>query len=359
MNSMRSDYNFSKVINTNPDWYCGDFHVHTNASIDGVYPPSTVAEIAKAEGLDFIAITDHNTIEGYSRLREELDLIVIPGLEVTLDKGHFNVFGINEWHDWMVGICGDKPTVSLPNHFQSVNKLISQIAEQGLLNSINHPLLDPWAWLFDDTDLRGIQCIELWNDLYWPQNANANPKAVNMWTKWLNANHRITAIGGSDYHYPPRPEESKFGERLGMPKTYVYAEELSGKGILEGLVRHKAYVTQGPQVIFQAEVNGESYTVGDDLGIQEGEVRFSATILYKPVSMEVNLVKNGQILASGRIKGKEANLEFQDQVTPNQSAWYRLDIYDLEEQVLAITNPIFCGPHKEPTIHQFRDFNGH
>lgn len=50
------------MLNPEADWYRGDFHVHTNAS-DGAYPPSLVAGIAKAEGLDFVAITDHNTID--------------------------------------------------------------------------------------------------------------------------------------------------------------------------------------------------------------------------------------------------------------------------------------------------------
>lgn len=349
-------YDFSKVINPNPGWYCGDFHVHSNVSIDGDYPPTLVAEIAKAEGLDFIAITDHNTIGAYTEFKDDLDFLVIPGLEVTLDKGHFNVFGMEEWHAWMEGICGDKPTVSLPGKYQSSNELVGQIASKGLLNSINHPLLHPWAWLYGDTELQHIRCVELWNDLYWPDHVHANPKAVAMWTDWLNDGHRITAIGGSDYHYPPRPEENKYGERLGMPTTYVYAEQLSMAGILEGLRNRRAYVTLGAQIHFQAEMNGISYTIGDDLGIQDGEIRFAAAILYKPATMQVNLVKNGDVVASERVKGKEASLKFREQVAPAQSAWYRLDIYDLEGEPLAVTNPVFVGPRLQPKLHKFGDF---
>jgi predicted metal-dependent phosphoesterase TrpH len=53
-----------------------------------------LAKIARAEQLDFITITDHNTIAGFSELAEHLNYPVIPGIEVTLDKGHFNVFGM-------------------------------------------------------------------------------------------------------------------------------------------------------------------------------------------------------------------------------------------------------------------------
>jgi len=347
-----SPYNFSKIINPQPGWYRGDFHVHSNASADGDYPPTLVAEIARAEGLDFIALTDHNTIEGYKDISEGLDFLVIPGLEVTLDRGHINVFCLEGWRDWMEGICGDRTTTPLPDRYRSADELTTQITKQGLLTSINHPLLPPWAWLYNETDLRNIHCVELWNDLYWPDHVHGNPKAVALWTKWLDAGLRITAIGGSDYHYPPRPEENKYGERLGMPTTYVYAEQLSGEGILHGLMKHRAYVTRGPQIIFRAEMNGVEYRIGDDLGVQEGEIRFAAAILHKPVTMQVYLIKNGQVIASQRIQGKEASLEFHDLVASPSPGWYRLDINDQEGQPLAITNPIFLGPRHGPEAYR-------
>ena len=104
-------YSFSKVFNPKSGWYCGDFHVHTNASIDGDYPPAVVAGIARAEGLDFITITDHNTINGFSELDKNLDFPIIPGIKVTLTRGHFNVFGMGEWRHWMEGIPASEKAV--------------------------------------------------------------------------------------------------------------------------------------------------------------------------------------------------------------------------------------------------------
>ena len=83
------DPKFLKVLNYKAGWYCGDFHTHTHAS-DGIYPADILAGIAKAEGLDFIAITDHNTIAGLQELSDNLDFLVIPGLEITFNNGHFN-----------------------------------------------------------------------------------------------------------------------------------------------------------------------------------------------------------------------------------------------------------------------------
>ena len=373
--AMKSLYDFSKVLNPNPGWYKGDFHLHTNASLDGFYPPSLVAEIAKAEGLDFIAITDHNTIEGYKALREDLETLVIPGLEITFDRGHCNVFGMEAWRDWMAGICGDKIVVPLPSNYDSVNALISRIAKEGMLTSINHPLLAPWQWQYEDTDLRQIDCVELWNDLYWPPNADANPNTVQMWNRWLNAGHRITAIGGSDYHYPPRPEEGKPGERLGYPATYVYADELSGAGILAGLRGQRAYVSKGPQVSLTAEINGQRYGIGEDVGDQAGEITFEVSVVSNLRSKQAQLVKNGQVLAEAQAEGERAELIFGDRLKAGERAWYRLDVCGLSPAPLsrcgeatdmtpsaracervAITNPIFCGPREETTLTRYSDF---
>ena len=336
-------YSFSKVFNPKSGWYCGDFHVHTNASLDGDYPPTVVAGIARAEGLDFITITDHNTINGFSELDENLDLPIIPGIEVTLTRGHFNVFGIMEWRHWMEGISASGRAVPLPDRYRAVTELMRQTAQEGLLNSINHPRLHPEEWLYDDTDLRYVHCLELWNDLFWPDNVYANPRAVELWTTWLNAGYRVTAIGGSDYHYPPKPEQGLPGERLGQPTTYVYAEELSVPAILEGLRRRRAYVSKGPRVTFHAGIGGTTYMIGDDLGVQSGEIEFTVTITNEPDKIRAQLVKNGVIIANERLKEGETSMQFRDRVDPARSDWYRLEVLDRVGQALAITNPIFVN----------------
>lgn len=62
-----------------------DLHLHTTAS-DGVMSPSEIVRYAKAKGLQAIAITDHDTIEGLEEGMlegEKIAFEVIPGIEIS------------------------------------------------------------------------------------------------------------------------------------------------------------------------------------------------------------------------------------------------------------------------------------
>ncbi|MFD1436033.1 PHP domain-containing protein [Kroppenstedtia eburnea] len=62
-----------------------DLHVHTTAS-DGMFSPVEVVRMAKAKGLQGIAVTDHDTVAGVEEARacgQESGLVVIPGVEIS------------------------------------------------------------------------------------------------------------------------------------------------------------------------------------------------------------------------------------------------------------------------------------
>ncbi len=64
-----------------------DLHLHTTAS-DGVLSPSEIVRYGKAKGLQAIAITDHDTIEGLEEGLQEGERIgfeVIPGVEISAE----------------------------------------------------------------------------------------------------------------------------------------------------------------------------------------------------------------------------------------------------------------------------------
>jgi len=63
----------------------GDFHIHSTAS-DGDLSPAEIVKFARKQGLDTIAITDHNTVDGIYEAAQVASLYnvsVVPGLELS------------------------------------------------------------------------------------------------------------------------------------------------------------------------------------------------------------------------------------------------------------------------------------
>ncbi|WP_062049854.1 PHP domain-containing protein [Bacillus sp. JCM 19034] len=79
----------SNVLNNEERWYRGDFHTHTYLS-DGKLSPEEGLASAKKMGLDFFVATDHNIIP--TKWIND-GILIIPGIEVTSSKGHFNALG--------------------------------------------------------------------------------------------------------------------------------------------------------------------------------------------------------------------------------------------------------------------------
>lgn len=79
----------------------GDFHLHSTAS-DGVQSPAWVVETAAANGVEVLALTDHDTTEGLGEARvaaTRLGLRLIPGIELSTDMGtadvHLLAYGLD------------------------------------------------------------------------------------------------------------------------------------------------------------------------------------------------------------------------------------------------------------------------
>ena len=65
-----------------------DLHVHTCYSDDATTTLREVVVYAKKRGLDGVAITDHDTVEGARKLVQKSNLLIIPGVEITTQRGH-------------------------------------------------------------------------------------------------------------------------------------------------------------------------------------------------------------------------------------------------------------------------------
>ena len=91
-----------------------DLHCHTTAS-DGVLSPRALVERARTDGVDVIAVTDHDTVGGVDeavRASDELGVRVVPGIELSARHGDRNVH--------MLGYFVDVRSASLAEVLESV-----------------------------------------------------------------------------------------------------------------------------------------------------------------------------------------------------------------------------------------------
>jgi hypothetical protein len=354
----------TKVFSDKPGWYRGDFHAHSICS-DGALSPRDLNDLAIAHGLDFLSITDHNNIRAFDNFDENLDHMIIPGIEITLREGHFNVFGFKSIADQAQELFHS--LMELPKEIRNkqhrdhaeLTDLIKQIKEAGLIIVVAHPLLWPWEWRDHDTEIASFDCIELINDPTYKESLVDNPSVRRMWSAWLNAGYRHTGLGGTDFHrLQPNDDPTRIA-RLDLPLTYVFAQELSVQAILDGICQRHAYVSMGPKIEFQAEVGAQTFQMGEDLGKIQTTVRLFARVEDCTSPAEALLIKNGKIVTKVPVRDGKAEIEWQ--VEPGEGiegSWYRFDVIDLEDQGLAISNPVFFGKLPSPGSHPFGKFLG-
>lgn len=165
-----------------------DLHVHTNYSYDGRGSIEEIIESAIAKQLDGIAICDHNTMEGSYAARKyvadnNLDLIILPGIEVTTSNGHLMVLGIEE--GIKEGLSAEE-TIRIARQEEKEKKSTVVIIAP-------HPF-HPFRHSIGNSCLHsGIDAIEIFNSRYLFGAANKRARI-------MAARNDITAVAGSDAH---------------------------------------------------------------------------------------------------------------------------------------------------------------
>lgn len=212
-------------------WLRGDLHCHTRYS-DGDSWPSELLHAGAELGLDFLGVTDHNTVAHLAEYGPGGNgrPIVIPGVEVTTYGGHWNAWGTDQWWEFR--------TPEAP----SVEQAMLEAAEAGAFVSVNHPKPFGPAWEYGT--IRSMHAVEVWNGPW----ARLNSVALDFWEERLRLGQRLVAVGGSDLHvmrkHNPDPRHT---QALGMPTTWVEAGQgADAAAIIDAMRAGRTFVSVGP-----------------------------------------------------------------------------------------------------------------
>lgn len=217
-------------------WLAGDMHSHTVHS-DGALTVDELACRAVADGLDFLAVTDHNTTSHHESLPAaglRAGVLLLPGQEITRDAGHANAFGDIGWIDFR----------------RSADDWLAETERRGGILSINHPLAGDHAWRQPMARRPGFAEIWHWT---WLDRRWGGPLA---W--WLAWNPDAVPLGGSDFHDPSQRRP------LGSPTTWV---QCAGSGVDDVL----GAVAEGRTALSAAPDAPVLLRVGDELVAIDGE----------------------------------------------------------------------------------------
>ena len=298
----------------------GDLHIHSVNS-DGMCTVSQITEMAKRENLDFIALTDHNTLIQNSEIGNSNGISVIAGMEYTNYRGHANFYFKNPG----IQIKSDP----LSNSFNEMQAVFAKTKDSGALISLNHIMCDncPWEFGFEGFD---FDMIEVWNSLM----KESDMRAIAFWHKKLLEGKKLAIVSGSDFH------RHTLGAMIGSPCIFVYANSASSEDILRAISKGNSFIamtSEGPIIDF---------TINDTIF---GEtIQFSNSLEGR---LKILSVRKGDIVKI--ISDKEESIAnvlhngiYEKVFSIKQTSFYRIEVYrNLLGRVVivALSNPIYIS----------------
>ncbi|MCL5981478.1 MAG: CehA/McbA family metallohydrolase [Firmicutes bacterium] len=342
--------------------YTGNIHVHSTHS-DGHGSIPEIAAAAKAAGLDFIVITDHNTLAGLPEEGYYQGVLTLCGAEVNNEKHHCLALNISE---------------PVPTDDQDPQRVIDAISGQGGLSFIAHPfehgsplvmngLHFPWKrW-----DIDGFTGVEVWNwcsqwrdavqgvfqALYIGYLNPAGPikgpcpKALARFDE-ISQRRPLVAIAGSDNHAWP---VNRWGilRRVIFPYVYAFrtanncllleeplAEDFAvAKAQIYGALRRgRSFIVNrllgDPQGFsFTAGNGGQEYQMGEQVPLDDRTL-LEVRCQERPGLLRYRLFHNGLLL--DEIPHCNATVRIQS------PGVYRLEVWR-GDRLWILTNPIYIN----------------
>lgn len=308
-----------------PDGYArvaGVVHVHTTHS-DGGGTPEDVVAAAKAAGLGFVAITDHNNLDAKAVEGYRDGVLVVVGTEVSTAAGHVLGLGIPD------------PAFRFSGDAQDA---LEDIRDLGGAAFAAHPLSPRPDFRWGGWELPGAWGLELlngdsqWRDAGWGRLSltaalyRVNPRyallrslspvtaTVERWDRLLASRHAPGIVGSDAHSRVPlgksfAPRFPSYESVFLLAQNHVLVERpLSGdasrdiRSVVEALAHGRSYVALDALApaggfSFTADAGGRRYTMGETAPASS-PVRLRAGGRL-PAGATLRLLKDGSLERSG------------------------------------------------------------
>lgn len=189
-----------------------DLHIHSQYSEDGIGSPKDIIKSLKKRGLQGMAITDHNSIDGGLKALKiaPKDFIVIPGVEISTLDGHMIALDIKENVQREI----------------SIEETVEKIIELGGTPIVPHLYRNMSGIKREKLEKirKNVSAIEVFNACSVPK---TNLKTIKV-AKELN----LGGTGGSDSHNPLF---------VGYGYTVVNTTDLSKDAIISEIQKKKTW----------------------------------------------------------------------------------------------------------------------
>jgi hypothetical protein len=372
-------------VNTTPGWYTGDFHVHGEQEPGNATMSQTFAAAfgPAGPGLDFVTLVDHNNDVAHDDMRSQAGAhpgnLVIPGVEVTTYRGHWNAQGSSGFAGFRGGPIYTPGALTSPIPDSALTEVrdatlpkdqFDTIRSGGGWTQINHPTIFKtapaacrgcfWNYADEDTDFSQVDAIEIQTGpaaIPQPNPSAPNPftaDAIEYYEHALAGGAHIAAVGSSDDHRAGTAT-GPFDSSVGEGATVVHAKGLRRRAIVAAVEADHTYVKpfgpSAPDLSLDAvNEHGEAAIIGDSLAGRS--LKLTATVddiagAGRTGSWELILLRDGTVVDSVAIAGDGVVREWD--VT--ESGRYSIELTRTATSTFieGYTSPIWLTAEPEPS----------
>jgi len=328
----------------------GDGHMHTSHST-GVSTTAEMAAKARERNLDWIFITDSNRFLAKEECENETNETFVCGMGQQVSTGTNDIIG------WGL----DEYVYYYTNETRTVETIINEIHKQGGLAYLPHPCAPEeddnydYFGVYDDWDGLGIfHGYSGFNEVTTPMDADA----VDRWDEYLSNGWRKVGLGESDCKDAANTYDQGdlWNQRgaIGYPRNYLYAQELSVRGLIEAARHGRCYVSDGPTMDFTIDGN----IMGD---VIQSTASTQLTMWVNGTAVEssdVRIITNGgSVIHTESVPAGPFSVSYQH--TANADAYFRAEVRTFNavwlskgETNIAFANPVYfdLSPYEEAPL---------